>query len=140
MGIESPDLQVQGTLEIIQMNIFARGSRVVVASVLLDSESKAQAGFQLYLERRTFMDRLQVGIVNPTDPTAETVILTHFWKGKPLKFTLTMSNPGDITMRLGDESTSLKVNGFEQYRLSLSCSAAHVTFSDIVIAPPSGGI
>ena len=134
-GIKSLDLRVQGTIEFVHLHYQFKWAPV--ASVLLISTSDAQTGFQFFLQRHKSIDLLQVGIVNPDDPTAQTVILTYPWKGKPLPFTLAMSRSGDVNVTVGDESATLEINNFEQDRLSLACSAADVLFSDIVITPNS---
>ncbi len=134
-GINSPDLRVRGTIEFNHLHYQFKWAPVT--SVLLSSGSNTQTGFQFLLRRHKPLDLLQVSIVNPDDPTAQTVILTYPWKGKPLPFTLALSRSGDVNVTVGDESVSLKVNSLRPDRLSLSCSAADVVFSNIVISPNS---
>ena len=131
-GIKSPALRVQGTIEFDHLHYQFKSAPVT--SVLLSSGSNAQTGFQFLLRRHKSLDLLQVGIVDPDDPTAQTVILTYPWKGKPLPFTLAISRSGDVNVTVGDESASLKVNSLKPNQLSLSCSAANVEFSNIVIS------
>jgi hypothetical protein len=134
-GIKSLGLQVQGTIEFIHRRVRIHGEPAA-ALVLLSSESNLEAGF--YIANRFSVDLVEVGIINPSDPRAQPGILTQPWKGHPFKFTMTMSSSGEITITIRDKSASLKVNRLKQYRLSLSCSTAHVKFSDIVITPLGG--
>src|SRR5688572_29507706 len=134
-GISSADLRVRGTIEFNQLRRQLKWAPV--ASVVFIDRSDAQSGFQIFTRRFESKDMLEVAMASPEPPTAQIVILAYPWKGKPLPFTLAISESGEVNVTVGDKSASLKVNRLEQDRLSLLCSAANVVFSDIVITSSS---
>lgn len=134
-GIRSADLRVQGMIQFVFLREHFRWAPE--ASVLLISRSNVRNGLQLSWPSHRSSDLLQADIVSIDDPTGRTV-MTHPRKGRPLPFALTISKSGEVNVTIGDKATTLKVNGLEQDRLVLSCSTAHVKFSDIVITSVSG--
>src|ERR687898_1833711 len=129
-GIRSADLRVRGTIEFNQLRHQVK--RAPVASVVFVGRSDVQTGLQFATRRFEAKDMVEV-VAIPEMPTAQIVILAYPWKGKRLPFTLAISESGDVNLTIGDKSSSLNVNRIEQDRLSFSCSAANVMFSDIVI-------
>jgi hypothetical protein len=52
---------------------------------------------------------------------------------RPISFALTLTAAGNLTASVGGRSTSMSVPAFEVSRLLLSCSTAHVRFSDVQV-------
>jgi hypothetical protein len=75
---------------------------------------------------------LQFAVRGTGGPADHTVFASAPLSEARLRFTLKVSDSGELSLAVGDAKTALQIGSVEMTRVNLYCSSIHVHFSDVI--------
>jgi hypothetical protein len=75
---------------------------------------------------------LQIAVRGTGGPADHTVFASAPLSEAPLRFTLKISDSGQLSLAVGDAMTTLQIGLVEMTRVNLYCSSIHVLFSNVI--------
>lgn len=76
---------------------------------------------------------LQIAVRGAGGAGDHTVFASMPVSGAPVRFALRLSDSGQLSLSVGDATTTLSIGSVETTRVNLYCSSAHVHFSDVLV-------
>lgn len=122
-------VRVSGTVQLIERREDKRWWPVASVFLIGDNES-AWVGLQVYVDRQT-PNELQLSLRDRSASKERTPFASLPWQDRPIPFTLSLSESGELRVSAGGQSQSVQVGAFEVRKLALSCSTGQFKFTDV---------